>query len=211
MEEYTLRNHAGNAIPYKNILSHKTIGRGIIVKKVQYVIGICVLIFLVTATAFASTNIKIFINGQQAVSKVSPILQNGSVLVPLRFVSEQLGMNVNWDNQTKTVSINQSKNNPFGSIQVGYDEVTVGTPLDVDFYAAIDNVAYGSHQVQILVRNPSGKVIASKSFSSDVVQGDVPYFYAEDTFNTLNIDTPGIYWVELQFDGKFLNKSAIYA
>jgi len=35
----------------------------------------------------------------------APYIQNGRTMVPVRFVSEAMGANVDWDNSTKTVSI----------------------------------------------------------------------------------------------------------
>jgi hypothetical protein len=57
-------------------------------------------------------NIKITVNGQQIETDVEtpPFIYNDRTYVPLRFVSEALGADVNWDNKTKTVIIN-SKNN----------------------------------------------------------------------------------------------------
>ena len=58
-------------------------------------------------------NIKIIVNGQQVEmddDDVEPFIYEGRTMVPVRFVSEALGADVNWDNKTKTVIIN-SKNN----------------------------------------------------------------------------------------------------
>ena len=59
-------------------------------------------------------NIKITVNGQQVEmdddDDVEPFIYEGRTMVPVRFVSEALGADVNWDNKTKTVIIN-SKNN----------------------------------------------------------------------------------------------------
>ncbi|MEQ6356886.1 copper amine oxidase N-terminal domain-containing protein [Lysinibacillus sp. M3] len=45
------------------------------------------------------------INGQKIALDVAPQIINGRTLVPLRFISEALGAKVDWNNQTKTVSI----------------------------------------------------------------------------------------------------------
>ena len=58
-------------------------------------------------------NIKITVNGQQIETDVEapPFIYNDRTYVPLRFVSEALGADVNWDNKTKTVIINSKNNN----------------------------------------------------------------------------------------------------
>ena len=59
-------------------------------------------------------NIKITVNGQQVEmdddDDVEPFIYKGRTMVPVRFVSEALGADVDWDGNTNTVIIN-SKNN----------------------------------------------------------------------------------------------------
>lgn len=44
-------------------------------------------------------------NGKRVASDVSPIIRSNRTLVPLRLVSEQIGLNVNWDQKTKSITI----------------------------------------------------------------------------------------------------------
>jgi len=61
--------------------------------------------------AVSYNNIKVAVNGQTVTMKdasgkeLEPFVYNGSVYVPLRGVSQALGMNVTFDNTTKTVGI----------------------------------------------------------------------------------------------------------
>lgn len=48
---------------------------------------------------------ELVLNGKRMSAQVAPIIQGGRTLVPLRLVSEQLGLNVKWDKKTKTVTI----------------------------------------------------------------------------------------------------------
>ncbi|HEY4391640.1 MAG TPA: copper amine oxidase N-terminal domain-containing protein, partial [Paenibacillus sp.] len=48
---------------------------------------------------------EFFINGSKKQADVSPIIVNGRTLVPLRLVSEQLGIMVKWDNKTKSITL----------------------------------------------------------------------------------------------------------
>ncbi|WHX47303.1 N-acetylmuramoyl-L-alanine amidase family protein [Paenibacillus woosongensis] len=43
------------------------------------------------------------VNGKKLALGIAPILKEDTTLVPLRFVSEQMGLTVGWDNATKTV------------------------------------------------------------------------------------------------------------
>lgn len=46
------------------------------------------------------------INGKTVPLSVPAKIINGNTMVPLRFVSESLSAAVNWDNETKTITIN---------------------------------------------------------------------------------------------------------
>ena len=51
-------------------------------------------------------NQKAFVrNGSRLASDVAPIIRQGRTLVPLRFVSEQLGLTVKWEQNTKSITI----------------------------------------------------------------------------------------------------------
>lgn len=48
------------------------------------------------------------VNGQAIKLSIAPKMINGTTLVPLRFISESLGANVDWNPSTKTIKITQS-------------------------------------------------------------------------------------------------------
>ena len=55
--------------------------------------------FLLVASCFvtcAKDNIKLFVNGKEIVSDVSPEVINSRTLVPVRSVFEELGADVTW-------------------------------------------------------------------------------------------------------------------
>ena len=68
------------------------------------------LIFTLTLTlfaipAFASDEIKLEINGTIVTPSVAPVIENGTTLVPLRIISENLGATVEWDGTVRQVNI----------------------------------------------------------------------------------------------------------
>ena len=68
------------------------------------------LIFTLTLTlfsipAFASDEIKLEINGNIVTPSVAPVIENGTTLVPLRIISENLGATVEWDGTVRQVNI----------------------------------------------------------------------------------------------------------
>jgi len=52
--------------------------------------------------------IKVFINGQELESDVAPIIYHDRTMVPLRAIGEALGMEVEWDDVSRTVTIEGS-------------------------------------------------------------------------------------------------------
>lgn len=55
--------------------------------------------------ALADEPIKILINGKEVTGDSAPQMVNSRVLVPLRLISENLGAQVQWDGNTRTVSV----------------------------------------------------------------------------------------------------------
>jgi hypothetical protein len=49
----------------------------------------------------------LMVNGRPASSDVDPQMIGGSMMVPIRFVAEELGANVTWDPKTRTVQLLQ--------------------------------------------------------------------------------------------------------
>ena len=61
-------------------------------------------VFFVPIPVQADQPIQVFINGQQLAMNVSPVIKNGRTLVPLRAIFEALGVEVSWDDNTRTVT-----------------------------------------------------------------------------------------------------------
>lgn len=82
--------------------------------------------------------IKIEINGKSVVSDVAPFIDNDRTLVPIRVISENLGYSVNWDNQTRKVTV---KNNDKSiELTIGRKDVNVnGNKSSIDVAPMIKN------------------------------------------------------------------------
>lgn len=71
-------------------------------------IAIATAIFILLFSASLCTGaekIILLVNGKEISTDVSPQMSDGRVLVPVRFVSESLGANVSWDENSSSVSI----------------------------------------------------------------------------------------------------------
>lgn len=53
----------------------------------------------------AANSLKLIVEGEDITSIAMPVIENSRTLVPIRFVSEHLGSEVSWDNDTRTVLI----------------------------------------------------------------------------------------------------------
>ncbi|OON99999.1 MAG: hypothetical protein ATN35_09720 [Epulopiscium sp. Nele67-Bin004] len=67
-------------------------------------LALTLLAFTLTTQTILASDFNLIINGEVSTT-ASPTQQNGTTLVPVRFVSEQLGGQVNWDAATETVTI----------------------------------------------------------------------------------------------------------
>ena len=56
------------------------------------------------APAMAADQIAVFLNGNQISFDVPPLIINDSTMVPVRAIFEALGADVNWNNETRTVT-----------------------------------------------------------------------------------------------------------
>lgn len=54
--------------------------------------------------------IPVFIRGDEVKFDVPPVIKEGRVLIPVRAVTESLGADVDWDDETKTVTITKGQN-----------------------------------------------------------------------------------------------------
>lgn len=74
--------------------------------KKKAVIAICMVVLLSTFTVmtFAADPLKLIVNGKEIKADVAPQLINGRTMVPIRWVAEALGADVNWDEEAVYVT-----------------------------------------------------------------------------------------------------------
>jgi len=80
--------------------------------------------------------ITVRVNGKNVAFDQTPIIEDGRTLVPLRAIFESLGADVNWNNETRTVTA--SKGSIKISLQIGSSQMDVnGTAKTLDVPAKI--------------------------------------------------------------------------
>ena len=74
-------------------------------KKIVKLMTGAVLLLCLGAFALAASPIKLFINGKEIATEVSPKIIDGKLLATLRVIAEAFGATVEWDEKTKSLSI----------------------------------------------------------------------------------------------------------
>ncbi|MDD2447044.1 MAG: stalk domain-containing protein [Tissierellia bacterium] len=74
--------------------------------------------------------IKLVVNGNDITSMSSPVLENNRTLVPIRFISEELGAEVSWDDINRTVLV--EKGNDTVLLRIGSQLVSYDNGLDYE-------------------------------------------------------------------------------
>lgn len=74
-------------------------------KKFIHISLVLVVLFVLTSTVYAHPPITVYFNGEKMEFDSEPIIVNDRTLVPVRFIVERLGATVDWDNDTRTVTI----------------------------------------------------------------------------------------------------------
>jgi len=81
-------------------------------KRKLLISAIVLVLMLVLSTAvLAFDPIKLVVNGQELSTDVPTQLINGRTMVPVRWIAEALGAEVQWDGNTRTVMINTKSDN----------------------------------------------------------------------------------------------------
>lgn len=78
-------------------------------KRWLVITGILVILMGFGAVALANSPIKILVDGKEIKTQVSPQVMEGRVMVPIRYIAEALGTNVEWNQNTRTVRINDEE------------------------------------------------------------------------------------------------------
>lgn len=102
------------------------------------IISVC-LFALSPAIAAETSHVDISVNGKAMVFDVKPFIdKNNRTLVPIRFVSEELGYKVDWDRQEKKVSVKNTNKNIILTINSKNTQVN-GINKTIDTQAVLVN------------------------------------------------------------------------
>lgn len=88
--------------------------------KKRFISFISIIMILIIGNVFADEPIKLLINGKYISSDANPVIENDRTLVPIRVISENLGIPVSWDNESKQITL--KKNNLNYVFEIGKNE-----------------------------------------------------------------------------------------
>jgi len=76
-------------------------------RKLVVCVAFLVVVFIMTGIVYGQEVIKIVVNGKEIKSDVPAQIIDGRTMVPVRFVAEELGSDVEWDADNSSVIITQ--------------------------------------------------------------------------------------------------------
>lgn len=142
------------------------------------------------------------VNGQEVALDVPATIINGSTLVPVRFVAENLGAEVDWDNNTQSVLINSDY--PYGRYKV--TRVVDGDTIIVDFNGTEERVRLIGIDTPESVHPDKSKNVAEGQVASRFTKEKLEGQEVALEFDTQERDHYGRLLAYIWFGGEMFNK-----
>ncbi|MDQ0046490.1 lysozyme [Paenibacillus polymyxa] len=132
------------------------------------------------------------VNDHQMGLAVAPLLREGTTYVPLRFVSEQTGIDVAWNNELKTVFLTTPP------ISIGNSESThdhsatpaVSNPKE-SARTAINQISFANHQLTIAVNGKVTPKVTTLTHADRIVVDIPDTKFAEEFLASQSFDNSG--------------------
>ena len=130
-----------------------------------------------------------YINGEEKVLDTEPVFVNGRTMLPLRFISEGFGFDIDWNNEIKSITIVQSDaDNDYTANTIANDSGNSSNTLVVYFTRA-DNIeitddvdAVSSASLNIIDGNLTGNTQIAANYIHEKVGGDIINIEAENYY-----------------------------
>ncbi|BCG59858.1 N-acetylmuramoyl-L-alanine amidase family protein [Paenibacillus sp. URB8-2] len=129
------------------------------------------------------------VDGDTVILTEAPVLRTDTSLVPIRFISEQFGLLVEWDNKEKTVTIttpasSQGSGSSTGSNSSGEGTSTVTSPPDsASSLTMVNGVSFSGNQM-IIAMDGSSEPKISVLNNPDRIVVDIPNATFSDAFGS---------------------------
>ena len=114
-------------------------------KKKRLIVVVALIIALsLSNVSFASGAIKVYVGNSRLVMEVEPIIQDGRTLVPLRAIFEALGADIQWSQESRTVTGTLGATTV--SLQINSKTAYInGVPIEVEVPAVIQSEIGRAH------------------------------------------------------------------
>lgn len=185
---------AGQTVPVENVNSTVMVPLRMIAENLGYKVTWDQKSQKVTITEQGKT-ISLIVNQKTAsvddksvLLYTAPLLRSNTTLVPIRFISEQFGLTVGWNNTTKVVNLATTVSNPGNGSSTG-DTVDGGTsvvvpPADTAAnLSMVNGVSFSENRLLIALQGSSQPKVSVLQNPSRLVV-DLPNATFSDTFGT---------------------------
>ncbi|OEF99926.1 hypothetical protein BHF71_07405 [Vulcanibacillus modesticaldus] len=193
-------------------------------KKIILLISLIFLFNVVTVYAgsaiygyfYGYDKVKVFIDGEEVISKVPAFIIDNTTVMPLRAIAESLDVIVTWDDEEQTARLIKPNVNMQFTANPVFDKekrtYVVYSPFgkipknqryhfSFHVYSEIDNLPYENVQIRVLLKDPDGEVVAegfAQSFDA-TEENSLQYI---NFFQNIDFIKTGNYSVELQLSSE---------
>lgn len=145
--------------------------------KIKKIVGLIIafsVAFLYIPSSYAITEPKIYYHNQEIIFDQSPLIENGRTLVPIRAIAETVGMQVNYNNTTKTATLSKTERllklppnqeNPYVDGKTHVIEITINKQI-----AVLDGQP---KSLDIPAKSIGGRIFVPLRFVSEAMDMDV--------------------------------------
>jgi hypothetical protein len=159
--------------------------------------------------------VKLKINGNEVVSSVPAVMLEGTTMVPLRAVGENLDVIIGWNGPERTVELIKPNANMLFTANPVYDSVNksylVYSPFgkinktqrynfSFHVFCEIDSLPYEEIQIMVRLVDPSGAIVSESTKQSYDASRENSLQYISQ-FENINFTTSGNYKVEALISG----------
>ena len=128
------------------------------------------------------------VDGKTVILTTAPLLRNGTTLVPIRFIGEQFGLTVKWDNTQKVVDLITPEipdTNTDTGASTGYGGTSIVVPPDgtASGLSMINGISFNENRLSIALEGDAQPKV-SKITGPDRIVIDVPNATFSDMFGT---------------------------